>query len=226
MEKSKIWFLENFSMFKMLSPEEMQEMDAYTVMREVPEKQVIYLSDDEAKHVYILKRGRVKISRLSQDGREVILGILGPGEVFGELSLIDQSKRDEMAIVTENALVCKISTPHFEKLMEQNRILNFQVTKFIGLRLKKIQNRLGNIMFKTSEQRIRSFIKEMAYDFGRDISGEKNQREIKIRLTHQEVGKLTAASRQTVTTVFNELDKNGIISYSRNRILVKDIERL
>lgn len=226
MQKSKIWFLENFSMFQMLSPKEMQEMDGHTVMHEVPEKQVIYLSDDEANHVYILKKGKVKISRLSEDGKEVILGILGPGEVFGELSLIDQGRRDEIAIVTENALVCKIRTDHFEKMMQQNMALNFQVTKFIGLRLKKIQNRLGNIIFKTSEQRIRSFIREMAYDFGRKISGENSQWEIKIRLTHQEVGKLTAASRQTVTTVFNDLEKNNIISYSRNRILVKDIEKL
>ncbi|MEX2565130.1 MAG: helix-turn-helix domain-containing protein, partial [Cyclobacteriaceae bacterium] len=90
----------------------------------------------------------------------------------------------------------------------------------------KIQNRLGNIMFKTSEQRIRSFIKEIAFDFGRNIIGEKSQWEIKIRLTHQEVGKLTASSRQTVTTIFNELEKENIISYSRNRILVRDIEKL
>lgn len=226
MQKSKIWFLENFSMFQILSPEEMQEIDSHTVMREVPEKQVIYLSEDEAKHIYILKKGKVKISRLSEDGREVILGILGPGEVFGELSLIDQEKRDEIAIVTENALVCKISTDKFEKMMQQNKALNFQITKFIGLRLKKIQNRLGNIIFNTSEQRIRNFIKEMAHDFGRNIPGEKGQWEIRLRLTHQEVGKLTAASRQTVTTVFNELEKKDIISYSRNRILVKDIEKL
>ncbi len=157
-------------MFQILSPDEMQEMDLHTVMREVPEKQVIYLSDDEAKHIYILKKGKVKISRLSEDGKEVILGILGPGEVFVELSLIDQGKRDEIAIVTENALVCKISTDQFEKMMQQNKALNFQITKFIGLRLKKIQNRLGNIIFKTSEQRIRSFINEMAHDFGRNIS--------------------------------------------------------
>ncbi len=226
MQKSKIWFLENFSMFQILSPEEMQELDSLTVMREVPEKQVIYLSDDEAKHLYILKEGKVKISRLSEDGREVILGILGPGEVFGELSLIDQGKRDEIAIVTENALVCKISTDQFGKMMQQNKALNFQITKFIGLRLKKIQNRLENIIFKTSEQRIRSFIKDMAHDVGRNISGEKGQWEIRLRLTHQEVGKLTAASRQTVTTVFNELERKDIISYNRNRILVKDIEKL
>ena len=149
-----------------------------------------------------------------------------PGEVFGELSLIDQGRRDEIAIVTENALVCKIRTDHFEKMMQQNMALNFQVTKFIGLRLKKIQNRLENIIFKSSEQRIRSFISEMAYDFVRKISGENSQWEIKTRLTHQEMGKLTAASRQIVSTVFYELEKNNIISYSRNRILVKDIEKL
>lgn len=226
MQKSKIWFLENFSMFQMLSPGEMHEMDAHMTMREIPEKEVVYLSDDPANHIYILKKGKVKISRLSDDGKEVILGILRPGEVFGELSIIDQERRDEMAIVTEDALVCKISTAFFEQIMLHNQKFNFQVTKFIGLRLKKVQNRLGNIMFKTSEQRIRSFIKEIAFDFGRNIIGEKSQWEIKIRLTHQEVGKLTASSRQTVTTVFNELEKENIISYTRNRILVRDIEKL
>ena len=226
MQQSKIWYLENFSMFQILSPEEMQEMDSNTIMREVLEKQVVYLADDEAKYIFILKKGKIKISRLSEDGKEIILGLLGPGEVFGELSLIDPGRRDEMAIATENALVCKISTAYFEQMMHHNQKLNFQVTKFIGLRLKKIQNRLGNIMFKTSEQRIRSFIREMACDFGRSISGEKQQREIQLRLTHEEVGKLTATSRQTVTTVFNELEKNNIISYNRNRILVRDIEKL
>ncbi len=83
---------ENFSMFQMLSPKEMQEMDGHTVMREVPEKQVIYLSDDEANHVYILKKGKVKISRLSEDGKEVILGLVRFSENYRSYIRVEEMR--------------------------------------------------------------------------------------------------------------------------------------
>lgn len=83
---------ENFSMFQMLFPKEMQEMDSHTVMHEVPEKQVIYLSDDEANHVYILKKGKVKISRLSEDGKEVILGLVRFSENYRSYIRVEEMR--------------------------------------------------------------------------------------------------------------------------------------
>lgn len=226
MDKTKIWFLENFSMLQVLSPEEMKMMDNMASMRDAPRNQVLYFSEDSANSVYLLKKGKVKISKISDDGREVILAILGPGEVFGELSVTGQAKREEIAEVTEDAVICKVDLPDFEKMMEHNPKFNLQVTKLIGFRLKKIQNRLENMIFKTSEQRVKSFIKETVMELGRDIQGEDNQKVVELRLTQEDISKLTATSRQTVTTVFSDLEKKGIIKYDRRRIFVKDMKAL
>jgi CRP-like cAMP-binding protein len=226
MDKTKIWFLENFSMLQVLSPEEMKLMDTMATMRDAPRNQVLYFSEDSANSVYLLKKGKVKISKISSDGREVILAILGPGEVFGELSITGQEKREEIAEVTEDAIICKVELPDFESMMEKNPKFNMQVTKLIGFRLKKIQNRLENMIFKTSEQRVKSFIKETVLELGRDILGEDNQKVVELRLTQEDISKLTATSRQTVTTVFSDLEKRGVIKYDRRRIFVKDMKAL
>jgi len=226
MDKTKIWFLENFSMLQVLSPEEMKLMDTMATMRDAPRNQVLYFSEDSANSVYLLKKGKVKISKISSDGREVILAILGPGEVFGELSITGQEKREEIAEVTEDAIICKVDLPDFESMMEKNPKFNMQVTKLIGFRLKKIQNRLENMIFKTSEQRVKSFIKETVLELGRDILGEDNQKVVELRLTQEDISKLTATSRQTVTTVFSDLEKRGVIKYDRRRIFVKDMKAL
>ncbi len=226
MESTKIWFLENFSMLQILSPQEMKMMDEKTTMRDVPKNKVLYFSEDSANSVFLLKKGKVKISRISSDGREVILGILGPGEVFGEMSLLGEGKREEVAEVTEDAVICKINVSDFQELMESNPKFNFQVTKFIGFRLKKIQNRLENLIFKTSDERVVGFIAELAIEYGRPILGDSNQRAVELKLTHEEIAKLTATSRQTVTSVFSDLEKRALISYDRKRIFVKDLAGL
>jgi CRP-like cAMP-binding protein len=226
MDKTKIWYLENFSMLQVLEPEEIKMMDSMAIMSDVPKKQVLYFSEDSANSVFLLKKGKVKISKISNDGREMIMAILGPGEVFGELSISGQEKREEIAEVTEDAVICKVKIQDFENMMAKNPKFNFQVTKLIGFRLKKVQNRLQNLVFKTSEQRVKSFIIEMAEELGRPIAGEENQKVVELKLTHEDIAKLTATSRQTVTTVFSDLEKVGIIKYDRRRIYIKNQEAL
>lgn len=226
MEKTKIWFLENFSMLQVLETDEITMMDQLAVMTDVPKKQILYFPEDSANSVFLLKKGKVKISKISNDGREIIMAILGPGEVFGELSISGQEKREEIAEVTEDAVICKVKIRDFESMMAKNPKFNLQITKLIGFRLKKIQNRLQNMVFKTSDQRVKSFILEMADDLGRPILGEDNQKVVELRLTHEDIAKLTATSRQTVTTVFSDLEKEGIIQYDRRRIYIKDHDAL
>lgn len=226
MEKTKIWFLENFSMLNVLEPEEIKMVDRMAVMTDVAKKQVLYFSEDSANSVFLLKKGKVKISKISAEGKEMILAILGPGEVFGELSLTGQENREEIAEVTEDAVICKVKIEDFEKVMAKNPKFNLQVTKLIGFRLRKIQNRLQNMVFKTSEQRVKSFILEMADEMGRSILGDENQKVIELRLTQEDISKLTATSRQMVSTVFSELEKANIIKYDRRRIYIKNQEAL
>lgn len=226
MAQTKLWHLENFSMLHILTKQEMQAMDKMAVMRIAPRNQVIYFPEDTSDTVFLLKQGKIKISRISEAGKEMILAILGPGEIFGELSITGQVKREEIAEATEDAVICSVSIADFQRMMEMNPKFNLQVTKFIGFRLKKIQSRLESLIFRTAEQRVRFFLKELAEEHGRQIINNPEERVVKMRLTHEDIAKLSATSRQTVTSVLNDLEKHGLINYDRSRIFVKKYSQL
>lgn len=224
--KSKLWYFENFSMLETLSMKEMQMLDQKAVMRNAPKNEVIYFPEDASNSVYMLKAGKVKISKMSADGKEVILAILGPGEVFGEMSITGQERREEIAEATDDTIICVVKIPDLQMMMEKNSKFNMQITKLIGFRLKKIQNRFESLIFKTSDERVKSFIRELADEHGIKVQGNTNEREIRLKLTHEDIAKLTATSRQTVTTVLNDLEKAGVITYDRSRIFVKAYSKL
>jgi CRP-like cAMP-binding protein len=224
--QSKLWYLENFGMLKALSKDEKKKLDSLAVMRHAPKKQVLYFPSDSSNSIYLLKAGKVKISRLTPDGKEIILTILGPGEVFGELGITGQAEREEIAEVTDDAIICVVDMHDLQRMMKDNPKFNTEILKFIGFRLKRVQSRLESLIFKNAEQRIRSLIRELAEDHGRIIAGDAYQREVKLGLTHEDIAKLTATSRQTVTTQLNELEKGGIIKYDRKRIYITDLRKL
>lgn len=223
--QSKLWYFENFKMFDVLSQQEKEEISHRAVMKQPDKKELIHFSDDSANKIYFLKAGKVKISKYSEDGHEVILTILGPGEIFGEMAITGQSAGDEVAEIIEDAVICEISTDGIYKMLEANPKFNLQITKLIGLKLKKIQNRFESLCFRSAPDRIKEFIKELAAEHG-EKTGKEGETAVKLNLTHEDIAKLTATTRQTVTSVFNELEKQGVIQYSRKQILIKDPSRL
>lgn len=224
--KSKLWYFENFSMLSTLSMKEMEMLDKISQMRKASKSQVIYFPEDASNSIYMLKAGKVKITRISSEGKEIIMAILGPGEIFGELAITGQEKREEVAEASEDTVLCSVGIEELKKMMAMNSKFNFQITKLIGFRLKKIQSRFESLIFKSAEERIKSFIKELAEEHGKEILGNPNERIINLHLTHDDIAKLTATSRQTVTTVLNDLEKKGMLSYDRKSIFVKQLTKL
>lgn len=224
-EKTKIWYFENFNLMKTLPARELMRLDTSTKMTKAPKKHVIYFPNESSNSVYLIKKGKVKISRMSEDGREIIIAILGPGEIFGESAITDKgSKREEFAEATEDTILCNMFSEVIHELMENDSAFGFRITKIIGFRLKRIQSRFESLIFKPSDERVKSFIKDLVKDEGQ--KNENGEIEIKLNLTHKDIGKLTATSRQTVTTFLNDLERRKIISYDRSNIVVKDLSKL
>jgi len=221
-QRTKLWYFENFNLMQALPQEELIKLNNSSKMREVPKKQIIYFPEESSNSVYLIKNGKVKISRLSEDGREIIIAILGPGEIFGESAITDSlAKREEFAEATEDTLLCSMFSEIIHDLIQKDPSFGLKITKIIGFRLKKIQSRFESLIFKSSDERVKAFIKDLANEeVQRTIDGAI---EIKIKLTHEDIGKLTATSRQMVTTVMNDLEKKNLISYDRNKILIKNI---
>lgn len=223
--QSKLWYFENFKILDVLSKEEKEDISHHSMMKQPDKKQLIHFSDAGENKIYFVKAGKVKISKYSENGNEIILAILGPGEIFGELAITGQSAGDEVAEIVEDAVICELSTDEMQKMLESNPKFNLQITKLIGLKFKKIQNRLESLYFRSAPDRIREFIKDLAAEHG-EKTGKENEVAVNLNLTHEDIAKLTATTRQTVTSVFNELEKDGIIEYSRKQILIKDQRRL
>ena len=219
-----MWHLENFNLFKEMNMDEMKMVQNQTQMREVKKGDYIYFPEDPSTQVFFLKEGQIKIGTYSEDGRESIRTILNPGEIFGELSLIGEEKRNDFAqAIDDNVLVCAMSMKDMEYMMENSNKLSLRVTKLIGLRLKKTEIKLNDLLFKDARQRIIDFVKNLALEQGKKI-GEEIM--VKHPFTHQDIANLTASSRQTVTTVLNELRDKDLLYMERKKFLIRDISKL
>jgi len=222
--ETKLWHLENFNLLECLSLPDKIKMASKIKDSFIKKNEYIFFPDDPSSIVFFLKKGRVKIGTYSDEGKEIIKAILGPGEIFGELSLVEEGKRKDFAIALDNEVkICAITIEDMEEIMSTNSSLNLKVTKLIGLRLQKIERRLESIIFKDARTRIIDFIKEMGYENGQKIGHEIL---VKHFLTHQDIANLTATSRQTVTTILNELKEQNLLHLERNRFLIRDIEKL
>lgn len=223
-EQSKFWYLKNFNIFEGLDEETLQAVDRLAAMCTFKSNDQIYFPAEPSRCIYFLKKGHVKISRISGDGKEIILDVIGPGEVFGELlASDDHDERNEIAVAMGEVLICNMLRSDFEKMLRKYPELNFRVMKEVGTRLRKVEERVTELVFKDVKKRIASFLIRYSEEFGIIKSGIIT---ITPPLSHQELGFLTGAARQTVTTTLNELRTQGIIDFDRKQITINDVSRL
>ncbi|TSA27175.1 MAG: Crp/Fnr family transcriptional regulator [Ignavibacteriales bacterium] len=218
-QKSKLWYLENFNLFRGLKNEGMENLNKISSMQTVSKSQPIYFAKEPSRAIFFLKEGRVKLTRLSQDGKELIIAIVNPGEVFGELAMFDEGERTDYAYTIEESILCAISKNDFQKFIEKIPELNLRITKLVGLKLKKFSERIEDLVFKDAEHRVLSFVYSLAQEHGKRIGGELI---IKPFLTHQDIAKLTACSRQTVNTVLTDAREKGLLYFDRKKAILKD----
>lgn len=185
--------------------------------------QFIYLPDETASHVYMIAKGRVKIGHYLEDGDEVISAILTEGEIFGELAMAGEDKRRDFARAMDNATICPLTTAQLKDLMYDNKELSFKILKLIGLRIMKLERKLELLVFKDARTRIIEFLKDTAAWKGVKVGFETM---IPTKLTHKDIGSLTGTSRQTVTTILNELKEKNLINFNRKQILIRDLDKL
>lgn len=222
-EKNKLWYLENIDFFKDLSKDQVKVLMNKTTLQDCKKGEFIYFQEDIADKVYFVKKGKVKIGTLSEDGKEIIKAILQNGEVFGEQVLLGDDKHTDFAQVSENSCLLVMSKESFKELIQENQILNLRVTKILGQKLKKIEKKLESLIFLDARTRIVEFLREMAEENGQRVGYETL---VHNSLTHLDIAKLTATSRQTVTTVLNELREQNQIYFDRKRILIRDLATL
>ena len=147
-DKTKIWYLQNFNFIQGMDESSMEIMDQKSKMKKSSKHKIIYFPEERSDNIYMLKEGKVKISRVSEDSKKMTLQLIGPGEIFGESSILGQEKRENIAEVVEDAVICSINRTMFQEMLANNPKMNLSINKFIGLRIRKIQAHVEDLVFK------------------------------------------------------------------------------
>jgi len=219
-----LWYLENIDVTGLFCPKKVGQGQMEQHSHKVFKKgEYIYLPDEQADRLYFLTEGRVKIGSYADNGKEITKAILNKGEVFGELSLIGEEKRRDFAYAMEDTSLCILTVVDMKALMRDHNSLNLFLMKIMGSRMLEMEQRLEALVFKDSRTRIIEFLHSLATNKGQRVGYEQVVRKF---MTHQEIANLTATSRQTVTTVLNDLRNKNILTFDRRRLLVRDMELL
>jgi CRP-like cAMP-binding protein len=222
-QRTKLWYLKNLPIFSHMRDEEYKLLDRYSSMREVKRGEVLYLQGASDRSFYILKKGAVKLTKLTPQGNELILDLFSAGTIFGEMMVLEPRERDESAVVVEDGLICILTKEDFDKLVQMVPGLAVRINKMIGLKRWKIENRLVDLLYRTVEQRLARTFLNLLEDFGVPRGGGYL---LKIKLTHKDYADLVASTRETVTATLNKMKNEGLIDFEGKYVVIKSQDKI
>src|ERR1041385_1552895 len=209
--------------FSGLESEEMTHIATHARSLRKDRGEFIYIAGDRAEHVYILKRGRVKLSVLAESGKEIAIDIIQPGEIFGEFALVDESPRSNMVQALDDILLWVFSKRDFTHLLTIQPKLALSYIRLVGDRRRRMEKKLSDITSKAVSARVCELLHELSTSVA-EVETPNN--DYLVPLTHHDVASLIGAARQTTTTVLNDLERRGIIELGRGWIRVTRLKQL
>lgn len=224
LQLNKVDYLNQIPVFKGISSEALEPLADMMEEMYVSKYSYIYRQGEMAKHLYFLVQGSVKIGSFNSEGKEMIKHILHPEMLFGEISAFSTEKHRNFAMsFQEDVVLCRVSADRFQILLGNSPELCLRMLSMIGRRLRNAERRLEALVFKDARQRIIDFLKENAQRRGKQIGYETL---IQHNLTQQDIANFTCTSRQTVTSVLNDLKKANLIYFNRRSFLIRDLAKL
>ena len=210
--------------FQVLTDEQRKRLRKIAVMRTIGKGEFVFRPGDPSTSIFLVIEGRIKLGAFSSEGKEMIKHIYFPGELFGIMAISNQKLRVNYAkAMDEFCTFCTLDVFDLKKLMKQNAEFSLGISKIMGDRLVQFQSKIESLMFKDTFTRVTDLLKEFANKQGQSVGDEIM---IKHNLTHQDFASLTATTRQTVTSILNELKKDDLIYMERGKMLIRDLARL
>jgi CRP-like cAMP-binding protein len=223
-EELKYWYLRDHKLFWTLSMSQVKQLCIITGFKKAKKGEVIYFSSSDLPRIFLLKKGNIKIVSIDEDGNETIKEILQKGDLFGELSLVQDKEVNEYTkALTDEVSICSFLMSDFENLLVKNPSLALSYTKFVGLKMKRFKNNYSNLVSKDAKSRLVTFLKEWAEREGKK---EGNKITIDNYLTQNDIAQIICTSRQTTTLLIKELEEKNLIYYNRKEILIDDFTKL
>src|SRR5713226_7769098 len=196
-----------------LSPAAMAAFERQTEMRTCRKGQLLYSQEDRAEVLFLLKRGRVQLYRLTPSGKRLELAVIEPGAFFGEMPLVGESLRHTFAEATEDSLICVMSRSDIERLMRERSEVALRMIEVLSRRLALCEARLEEMAYRSVPARIAAVLLRLS-------QGQVGEA---VPITHQELGDMIGALRESVTKVLDDFQRAGLLELSRGRVILRDV---
>jgi CRP/FNR family transcriptional regulator, cyclic AMP receptor protein len=213
---TKLQYLSKVEIFRDLGEEEVKEIGRMAVMTTCPPGKIFYRPNETGEVLFILKKGRVQVYRMSSEGRKLIIGTIEAGSIFGEMMLVGQGMYDAFAEALEESLICVMNRRDVENMLLAKPRVAIRLMEVLARRLHEMEERLEQTMFGDVQSRLAALLLRMHREHNSDT----------IDTTHEALAEQLGVYRETVTSSLSNLRKRGLISISRKQIHILDIARL
>lgn len=231
--ESRIWFMRKVPLFEEQTESFYQSADLRAKHEKFRRGDVLSLDYKANKNIYILVDGQVKLRSVTENGKEIIIDLLGAGDAFGPIERVVGLEVPNMApaegsIATEAVALSegsalKFSLEYFQDIVQRRPTVVFNLSRLLGTRQRRLEIRLRRLLYRTSLGKVAGLLSELAERYGKQ---EKDGIVITFRLRHHEMASIIGSKRETVTECLADLEYRELISTARNEITVLKLEEL
>ncbi|MFC1639689.1 Crp/Fnr family transcriptional regulator [Gemmatimonadota bacterium] len=202
--------LQSVPLFSQLSEEEAASIGRATRDRTYPKNSVIVFEDDPGDALFVVKTGQVKVVLIGEDGRDVILSVLGEGDFFGEMSLIDDQPRSAHVIAMADSKLLVLYREDFFRCLERTPRIALGLLRALSRRLRSADDKIGGLVLLDVPGRVARLLLELA--------DEGNGTTISRSITHHTIAQMVGSSRETVSRTIRTFSESGFIAVSKQAI--------
>jgi len=211
--------LQKMDLFKNLSGEDFKELEPYLTTTVYKKKDDIFTEGDAPEWFYIVSTGKIKITKISHDGKEIILEIISPNDIFGGVAVLRNFPYPANAVAMEDSEVVKISRKNLMRLVDRFPNLMYIIALQLGDRMKSSYDSLKNIALDRVEARIAALLLKLSNKVGLETD---EGLVIDMRLTKQDVADMVGTTVETSIRTFSKFKKQGLVADSDGKIVIKD----
>jgi len=220
-EKRKL--LERHFLFGRLKAEELDNLLTYTHVQHFAAREEIFAKGSPGDRMMAVMRGRVKISSLSSEGREIVLNIISEGEIFGEIALIDGKDRTADAVAMTECDLLVLHRRDFLPFLERHADVCLHLLGILCERLRRTSEQLEDISFRHLQSRLAKVLLRLAQSAPPDSEGGLH---VDLGLSQRELGTIVGGTRESINKHLQALNRSGIIELEKGAILIRDVAAL
>lgn len=215
--------LANVALFSHLEASELDELLKVTTTRHLDEGEILFRKGDPGRQLHGVVEGRLKISSSGPDGKEVIFGFSDPGDVTGEIALLDARPRSATVVAVQSSELLTLDRRDFLPFLERHPKVAIRLAELLAARLRRLSEVTEDSVLLAMRTRLAKKLVSLAGSYGRETSGGIL---IEIKLSQQALGDMVGTSRESINKQLRTWSQAGLIRSERNRISVLDMRAM